>query len=109
MSESEGVNLDEEISRGNQAKAILNDALFIESFDALKDTYMHAWENSTLADSHGRERIYMMVAAIVDVKKHLASIVDTGKMAQTQIAEELAQEDENLLDKKKLQSWGVRI
>ena len=58
----------EEIDRGNKAKVILSDPLFQEAFDQLRELYMNAWEQTTIKDSDTRERLWMMIANLGDVK-----------------------------------------
>lgn len=107
MDESEVEKREQEIARGNQAKVILDSELFQEAFDTLKSTYMNAWENSTLGDSQGRERIYAMVANLADVKAHFTTVLNTGKMAESQL--DALNQGDDLVDKKKLFRWGVRV
>jgi hypothetical protein len=68
---------------------------------------MSAWENSTIGDSQGRERIYAMVANLTDVKAHFIDVLNTGKMAQVQL--DIEDKNPDLIDKSRLQQWGVQV
>ena len=75
----------EEIDRGNKAKVILSDPLFQEAFDQLRELYMNAWEQTTIKDSDTRERLWMMIANLGDVKAHLKTVLETGQMSEQQL------------------------
>lgn len=87
MNEEETVKREKEIERGNKAKAILDSEIFQESFTAVRADYMESWEKSTLDDSDKREKIWMMVAHLDDVKSHIVSVLQTGLMSQRQLAD----------------------
>jgi len=98
-----------EIERGNKAKVILTDPLFQESFEQLRELYMSAWEQTTIKDSQTRERLWMMIANLSDVKAHLKTVMETGKMSVKQLEDlDLEDEDDTGIMKRKLKQWGIR-
>lgn len=79
-------NLDQDVARGKQAQALLDDPLLTESFDRLRAEYMDAWENKTEPrDTEHRERFWQAVHIVGKVKAHLHSIASSGKLAQREI------------------------
>ena len=99
----------EEIDRGNKAKVILSDPLFQEAFDQLRELYMNAWEQTTIKDSDTRERLWMMIANLGDVKAHLKTVLETGQMSEQQLDDlDLQDAEDSGVLKRKLKQWGVR-
>ena len=98
-----------EVDRGNKAKVILTDPLFQESFEQLRELYLTAWEKTTMKDSEGRERLWMMIANLGDVKAHLTTVLETGKMSSKQLDDiESEYEDSPGIVKQTLKEWGIR-
>lgn len=97
----------DEIRRGDKAKAILEDEVFAEAFDKIKSVYMNAWEQSTVGDSQGRERLWAMVAHLNDVKAHLTTVITTGNFSKKQLSD--LEPEESLISRRKLQKWGIRV
>ena len=98
-----------EIDRGNKAKVILSDPLFQEAFDQLRELYMNAWEQTTIKDSDTRERLWMMIANLGDVKAHLKTVLETGQMSEQQLDDlDLQDAEDSGVLKRKLKQWGVR-
>jgi hypothetical protein len=78
----------EEIRRGEQARALLEDALLTESFAALEQQYVQAWRDQTaVPDAAARELIWQHLQALRNVRGHLESVLVTGQMARQQLAE----------------------
>ena len=99
----------EEIDRGNKAKVILSDPLFQEAFDQLRELYMNAWEQTTIKDSDTRERLWMMIANLGDVKAHLKTVLETGQMSEQQLDDlDLQDAEDSGVLKRKLKQWEVR-
>ena len=99
----------EEIDRGNKAKVILSDPLYQEAFDQLRELYMNAWEQTTIKDSDTRERLWMMIANLGDVKAHLKTVLETGQMSEQQLDDlDLQDAEDSGVLKRKLKQWGVR-
>jgi hypothetical protein len=109
MVEDEGKRNDE-VTRGNQAKVLLNDELYQEAFTTVRATYMDAWDKTALAESQKREHIWMMVATIDDVRKHIETVMVTGEFAQEQLDNIVPEEySDETAYKKRLKKWGLRI
>ena len=87
MNDDELEKREKEIERGNQAKAILDSEIFRESFDSVREDYMDSWEQSSIDDSAKREKIWMMVAHLDDVKSHIVSVLQTGLMSEKQLSD----------------------
>ena len=105
--EDEGKRNDE-VTRGEQAKLILENPLFKEAWEVVKSRYMNAWENSPIKDFHSRERLFMLVAGLNDIRQHVEEVLITGKMAQKQL-DSLVPESETAFipDADERKKWGL--
>ena len=66
--------------REHRAKALVDNPLFEEAFDALKEDLMSRWSNSGSTDLEARESIWLAMRLLDRIRGHLTSIVETGKM-----------------------------
>jgi len=68
--------------RERRAKALMNDPLFIESFDELKKELLGQWEQSGSIDIDARESIWLAIRLLERIRGHIQSIIETGHMAE---------------------------
>jgi|TARA_R100000306_G_C4377759_1_gene142753 hypothetical protein len=68
--------------REERAKRLLDDPLFIESFDVLEKELMALWETTGAQDVDQRESFWLALRLLVRIKAHITSIVETGHMAK---------------------------
>ena len=66
--------------RTSRAKALLNDPLLNESFEALKEDLMSRWTYSGSTDLEARESIWLAIRLLDKIHAHITSIVETGHM-----------------------------
>jgi Ribonuclease G/E len=78
-------NLDQDVSRGKQALALLENPVITECFDTLRSDYLKAWEATSARDTDARERLWQAVQIVGKVRTHLNSVVSNGKLAQREI------------------------
>lgn len=71
----------QEITRGNRAKQILEDEIFIESVNKIRAELMNQWLNSEETSSEQRENIFRMRRMLEVVLMQLQSVLETGKLA----------------------------
>jgi hypothetical protein len=76
-----------EIARAERARALLNDPLLIEAFATLEQDYIDGWTRTGVDQSEGREAIWRHLQALRQVRAHLESAVQTGRMARHQLAQ----------------------
>ena len=67
--------------RERRAKALLNDPLFVESFETLKKELLGQWEHSGSTDIDARESIWLAIRLLDRIHGHIQSVVETGHMA----------------------------
>ena len=76
---------EKEIQRGQQAKRILEDPIFVEALQKVSQELDQEWINSPIRDTEGRERIYMMKKMLNVLLVQIKSVLETGKLASKQI------------------------
>jgi hypothetical protein len=69
------------IDRGVRAERLLGDEMLKEGFDAVREAILAKFETSPVRDTEGRERLFLMLKALNDVKSHLEQAVREGKYA----------------------------
>lgn len=83
----------QDITRGAQAKALLDSDLLKGAFVALETAYIERWRATHIDDDKGREKLFIAVNVVGKVRDHLAAIVSNGKFAAKQL-DDLAKEAE---------------
>ena len=79
------MDLEKEQKRGDKAKQILEDEIFVEAIQKVSAELDHEWINSPVRDTEGREKIYMMKKMLNVLLVQLQSVMETGKLASKQI------------------------
>jgi hypothetical protein len=79
------LDLNKQISRGQQAKDLLENPLLQDSLKAIRNKLDNEWKNSPLRDVEGREKIFFLVKAIDELEAMLISELETGKLASEQL------------------------
>ena len=67
-------------SRTERAELLLKNELFIEAFDVLETELRTRWENSGSTEVDARESCWLAIQLLQQVRRHIESIVTTGKM-----------------------------
>jgi hypothetical protein len=81
----ESASLNQEVKQGRDAEYLLENPVFQQTFDYLKDAYFKAWEQTSVEDSQSRENVWMMYKTLDTVHGHIKTYVDTGKLAKKQL------------------------
>ena len=76
---------EKEIQRGQQAKRILEDPIYVEALQKVSQELDQEWINSPIRDTEGREKIYMMKKMLGVLHVQLQSVMETGKLASKQV------------------------
>jgi len=70
--------VEERVIKGNAARSVLEDPAIQEAFDNLEEHYNEKWINSEVEDSITRERVFLSLRALSDLKTELQSMVNSG-------------------------------
>ena len=68
--------------RARHANNLLQDDLFREAFEVLKEDLMNRWSHSGSTESEARESIWWAMRLLDRLEGHFKSIVETGQMAK---------------------------
>jgi len=79
------MDLQKQVSRGQQAKELLENPLLQDSLKAIRNKLDTEWKNSPLRDVEGREKIFFLVKALDELEAMLISEIETGKLASQQL------------------------
>jgi hypothetical protein len=80
---------EEELQRGENARRILDDPLFVEAIATIREEINHQWQKSPARDTDGRERLYLSRKMLDKIEGHLQSVMASGRLAQATLAERL--------------------
>ena len=88
MTEDEEQQLRREMSRGQQARELLEHPLFVEAFEKVRSGILQSWEASPIRDEEGQRSLRLMLKVLNDVKKNIEEVAQTGKIASIQREQE---------------------
>jgi hypothetical protein len=74
-----------EIKRGEQAEKILNNDVYKDAFNAVKNNIINAMNDSPLGDDKTHNRLVIALQTLSQIEKALADVMQTGKMAKIQV------------------------
>lgn len=79
------MDLEREISRGNQAQELLEHPLMVEALQTMRSRITEQWESSPARDKEGRESLWTMLKLLGNLEGHLKEVLETGKLARLQL------------------------
>lgn len=68
--------------RGDRARAICEDELFIEAFDAIEKRIEEGWKETQASEKQERENAYLMHRLVQNFRAHFRSLMTTGEQAK---------------------------
>lgn len=68
--------------RGRAAEDLLENPLLVEAFDNLEAAYLAEWRASKPLELEERERLWLAVQVLGEVRQHLRVIVENGVIAK---------------------------
>ena len=75
----------QDAQRGREAEELLENPMLAEAFDKIEASYMDEWRQSKLADIEERERLWLAIQVLGEVKRHLRVVVENGVIAKRDI------------------------
>ena len=76
-----------ERERANKARQIIDNPLWDEAWTTLDSKLTDAWKASQSGQSERRELIYMQLRAAAEVRGHIETVLETGRLAEMQLNE----------------------
>jgi hypothetical protein len=80
------MTLEEESRRGEQARRLLDDSLLQEAFATVDAALREAWAATADDATAERERLWSMLKLLGRLRAHLTAVLETGKLADAQLA-----------------------
>lgn len=84
---SEEFQLLRESDRGQKAKDVLNNEVFTEAFSVIRESLHQKFELSKASDKDVREEAYRYLKVLVEIERHITTVMNTGKMADMMLSE----------------------
>ena len=85
MNNQEQGKLNQEITQSNKAKEILDNTLFQESFEKLKNLYSTSLLNTGSNEGEKKKKLWLAYQVLNKVEQHFKEILETGKLASKQM------------------------
>lgn len=82
------MSTDKEVERGLIAQSLLENPIYVESVQAVRDAIITQWENSPIRDKEGQHELKLMLKLLGDLQHNIKTVMDTGKLAKVQIERE---------------------
>ena len=76
---------DQELRRGEQARQVIENEIYVEAWQKLRDGIIHMWETCPIRDKEGQHELKLELKLLKEVRHHLETTMNTGKMAKIQI------------------------
>lgn len=73
----------EDINRGERARRILEDELFVEAVAQIERECFEAWKAASWKEADKREALYRQMKALGEVQTRLRAIMEGGKVARS--------------------------
>lgn len=78
----------EEQRRGDQARLILENPIYVETVNSIREGIIQAWESAPLRDKEGANELKLMLKLLGDLNRNIETVMQTGKMAKIQMERE---------------------
>jgi CTP:phosphocholine cytidylyltransferase-like protein len=77
--------IEKQIQQGQRAKQLLDDPLLKEAFEYLTEQYKSEIFNTSYNDHDQRQVLWMAYNMLDKIKGHLVSVMETGKLASSEL------------------------
>ena len=74
----------EEVKRGEQAAVVLDNPIYQEALQKVKDSLIASMANSPLGDEKTHNRLVIALQLLNQINKQLTDVMQTGKLAAIQ-------------------------
>ncbi len=79
------MNLEEEVKQGGKAKELLNNPLFEDSFNGIREGLIQQIESCPLKDDDLRNQLMISLQLLKQIKRQLIESIETGELAKFQL------------------------
>lgn len=78
----------DELKRGEQARQVVENEIYIEAWQGVRDALISKWEACPIRDKEGQHELKLMLKLLSDVRRNIETVMQTGQMAKIQIERE---------------------
>ena len=78
----------DESERGFEASKLLENKIFTESINNLRESIIDKWRSCPIRDREGQHELKLMDKVLSDIVGYIKQVADTGKMADIQLEQE---------------------
>lgn len=75
----------EEVKRGERAEEVLNNPIYIEAIEKVRDGIIQSMAESPLGDDKTHNRLVIALQLLSQIEKQIKTVAQTGKLAQIQV------------------------
>ncbi len=79
------MDIAKELDRALLAKQLVENPIYIEAMNALRDGIIAQWENCPIRDTEGQHELKLMLKLLNDLQLNISRVIDTGKLAEIEI------------------------
>lgn len=79
------MDLEQNLARGVRANEVLENEIYIEAFELIKQEIYTTWQQSPARDAEARETLYLMLKLMDKLKATMQSVMETGKLASLEM------------------------
>lgn len=76
---------DQELHRAGRAQEVLENEVYVEAFEQIRQEIEQQWKTSPARDVEGRERLWLMQALMTKLQTCLESTMQGGKVAAAEL------------------------
>lgn len=73
---------EEQARRGDEARLLLENQLFVEVFEQYEQEITDKWQESPARDQEGREKLWLTLKCLHRMRSDLQNILETGQSAK---------------------------
>lgn len=82
------MSLQTELRRGELARQLQQNELYVEAFDTVKQAIIDKWIQCPVRDHEGQHELKLMLKLLGEVTGYVDQVMQTGKMAEIQLQNE---------------------
>ena len=79
------MSLEKESERGYQAQLLLDNPIYQESIQAVREAIFASWAASPVRDVDGQHELKLMLKLLGDLTANIKMVAETGKLAKIEI------------------------
>ena len=81
------MDVDEQLTRAERARGLLENPLYQEAFAVLRAEIQSQWSRSVVGETVQRENLWLMLRLLDKLQGHLKNLVENGKIISQRLAD----------------------